>query len=74
MHKGVDRVPECDGEGIRAEAEIALPGAIRSAGQDAACLHRHVHRQHLADVPVLHQLAQVHERRRRAPLQADHGA
>ena len=32
----------------------------------------HVHREHLADVTFLHQLAHVQVRRRRAPLQADH--
>ncbi len=71
---GVDRVPERDGQGICAELCVALPRAVRGARQHTAVHHRHVDRQHLADVSVLDELAHVEVRGRCAPLQADHRA
>jgi hypothetical protein len=50
---GVKHMAEGNRQRVGAERHIALPGAIRGAGQHAAVHQRHVHRQHLSDVTLL---------------------
>jgi hypothetical protein len=69
--QGIDNVTVGDGEGVRAEAGIALPGAAGGALQTAVTNTADVAEQHLAHIPGRDLLLHVHERRADARLQSD---
>ena len=60
--QGVDDVPVGDGQGVRAEASIALPGAAGGARQRAVTHCGGMTGQHLAHIAGLDLLLHVQER------------